>query len=200
MDELDKLRIRLKKAGKKITAKSVIVEWIADTNVNFTDALTLTYRNKVRDTIIAEKRLGLFLNYLNERLLGYAYKKSNKKLKVLAVLEGEEGENGKNLHWHIAIERTQFVGDEKLEEVIKRCWNKANGKSVYKCKQKEYCKDKGNERWVSCRNTKTCDKKYITNDNKIELEHIHSVSGWVNYMTKELTLTNFTGISEHCYF
>ena len=51
-----------------------------------------------------------------------------------------------------------------------------------------------------CELRSVVDKKYITNSNKIELKKIDNVKGWVDYITKELTLTNFTGISEHCYF
>ncbi len=75
-------------------------------NVEFQNmvAVTLSLKQNIYseqlDTIIAQKNLRHFLNLLNKKIYGNAFKRYGKRIEVIAVLETSVSDR---LHYHLAI-------------------------------------------------------------------------------------------------
>ena len=144
--------------------KKSIKDYAMDFDPTNCFAVTLTMKqrvdNKSLDNITSSQNLRHFLNVLNKKCFGNAYKRFNKRLRVLPSLE--RSSDGR-WHYHLALENPFPINPMKFERMIESAWFKTS----YKHRHIDI-KHKVNEGWGD----------YITKfnhrDNEIDWENVSS--------------------------
>ena len=99
--------------------KNIVIKWIQGIKFVNPFAITLTMRlNRFNDI---SQNLRYFIHRLNRRYLKFAYKRFNKRLKVVPILEGNDVIN---YHYHLIIDNPFFNRDEEFKKTIRECWSK----------------------------------------------------------------------------
>lgn len=88
-------------------------------------SVTLTMKQGVEydflDNIKAYGNFKHFMNFLNKKIYGNAFKRFQKRISVVPVLErSSEG----RLHFHLTLEKPQRIKQKDYEVMIVECWKK----------------------------------------------------------------------------
>ena len=99
--------------------RNIAVNWIE--GVSFVNPFAITLTMRVNRFIDISQNLRYFIHRLNRRYLKFAYKRFNKRLKVIPILEGNDVIN---YHYHLIIDNPFFNRDEEFKKTIQECWSK----------------------------------------------------------------------------
>lgn len=75
------------------------------------------------DENAAKRNTSIWLDRLNGRVYGNAYKRFDKKLDVLTVIE--KNKDDKRLHVHALIECPEWMSRDKMVMLIDKCWDRS---------------------------------------------------------------------------
>lgn len=110
-----------------IELKESIKSFANDFDLTNCLAVTLTMKqrvnNKALDNISSSQNLRHFLNILNKKCFGNAYKRFNKKLKVFPSLERSSDDRW---HYHLILENPFPDNSIRFERMIEYTWFKSN--------------------------------------------------------------------------
>ena len=113
------------RVGMKL--KESIKDYVNDLDLTNCFAVTLTMKqrvnNKSLDNITSSQNLRHFLSVLNKKCFGNAYKRFNKRLRVLPSLE--RSSDGR-YHYHLTLENPYPDNPMKFAQMIEFTWFKTN--------------------------------------------------------------------------
>lgn len=104
-----------------------LLEWLS--RISYADmyAVTLTMKQNnngvTLDTVTASQNLRHFLNILNQTIFGNAFRRFGKKLKVIPVIEMSAWDR---LHYHLSLEKPDFLSEEQFNQLIASSWMKTD--------------------------------------------------------------------------
>ena len=104
-----------------------LLEWLS--RISYADmyAVTLTMKQNnngvTLDTVTASQNLRHFLNILNQTIFGNAFRRFGKKLKVIPVIEMSAWDR---LHYHLSLEKPDFISEEQFNQLIASSWMKTD--------------------------------------------------------------------------
>jgi hypothetical protein len=102
-------------------------DWLS--KVDFSDmyAVTLTMKQNNNgtplDRIMASQNLRHFLNVTNQKIFGNAFRRYGSKLQVLPFIELSAWHR---LHYHLSIEKPDYIQEHKFSEILENSWLKTN--------------------------------------------------------------------------
>jgi glutaredoxin-related protein len=103
--------------------KSAIQEYFKKADVSNTLAVTLTMKQKVDsewlDLYNSKKNFKHFMNRMNERVYGNAFKRFQKRIGVIPIIEFSQNSR---LHYHLIMERPERISDVLYPFMIDSCW------------------------------------------------------------------------------
>jgi hypothetical protein len=104
-----------------------LLEWLSQISYADMYAVTLTMKQNnngvTLDTVTASQNLRHFLNVLNQTVFGNAYRRYGKKLKVIPVIEMSAWDR---LHYHLSLEKPDFISEERFNQLITSSWMKTD--------------------------------------------------------------------------
>jgi len=107
--------------------KKTIKDYAKSFDITNCFAVTLTMKqrvnNKSLDNISSSQNLRHFLNVLNKKCFGNAYKRFNKRLRVLPSLE--RSSDGR-WHYHLILENPYLDNPSKFERMVEFAWFKTD--------------------------------------------------------------------------
>jgi hypothetical protein len=107
--------------------KETIKDYVKNFDLTNCFGVTLTMKqrvdNKSLDNITSSQNLRHFLNILNKKCFGNAYKRFNKRLRVLPSLE--RSSDGR-WHYHLTLENPFPSNAIKFERMIESTWFKTS--------------------------------------------------------------------------
>ena len=109
----------------------------------------------------ASQNLRHFLNVMNSKIFGNAYKRFNKRVKVIPVYE-QDGDT--HLHFHLFIEKPDRLSDLRFESLIRTNWIKSDW-GLWSMKIRKDT-DSG---WL----------EYITKDTRASFENVDFENLWI---------------------
>lgn len=104
-----------------------LLEWLSQISYADMYAVTLTMKQNnngvTLDTVTASQNLRHFLNILNQTIFGNAFRRFGKKLKVIPVIEMSAWDR---LHYHLSLEKPDFLSEEQFRQLIASSWMKTD--------------------------------------------------------------------------
>jgi len=173
-----KLEVLLRQNSKKKKADRFRTEfqkawskWLDSPVRDWQWALTLTFSNQRKTVAAAEKTLSEFVHRVNRRLYG----KNSEKRDVrpgLSLVAVRERNNSQGVHYHLAIEAIP-MGREVHQHLINDAHN------LYYFLLREWTKLGGGE--------------------QLDLQPIEGSAGWLDYITKKVSLGDTTVNFSHLH-
>ena len=105
--------------------KKSIQDYLNKADLENTLAVTLTMKQKkdaeYLDLYNSKKNFRHFMNRMNERVYGNAFKRFQKRIGVIPVIEFSQNNR---LHYHLVMERPERVSEVLFPHMIESCWRK----------------------------------------------------------------------------
>ena len=103
--------------------KKSIQDYLNKADLENTLAVTLTMKQKVEtewlDLYNSKKNFRHFMNRMNERVYGNAFKRFQKRIGVIPVIEFSQNNR---LHYHLIMECPERVSEVLLPHMVGSCW------------------------------------------------------------------------------
>ncbi len=104
-----------------------LLEWLSQISYADMYAVTLTMKQNnngvTLDTVTASQNLRHFLNILNQTIFGNAFRRFGRKLKVIPVIEMSAWDR---LHYHLSLEKPDFISEEQFTQLLFSSWMKTD--------------------------------------------------------------------------
>ena len=105
--------------------KQAIKELLHRIDLKNSLSVSLTMKQRIGferlDSISASQNFRHFMNILNSRLYGNAFKRHQKRLGVVPILENSLNNR---LHYHLILECPKVISNDDFKQLIEICWKK----------------------------------------------------------------------------
>jgi len=110
---------------KMILSKEEMIKWLSAQDYSKMYAITFTMKQRAGaeelNELEAAKNMRLFLNSLNQKVYGNAFRRYGKRLYVIPFLEKSAWQR---FHYHISLEKPDRYDEDDFKALIYDCWLK----------------------------------------------------------------------------